>query len=260
MDFPEETASFTSIATLLEPDTEKTVVLHGYLGSSTSRSKNLLFVQLLSKDRTRSIQIVSSSKALPGKDDSAHKVINRLPMHTPVAVRGLLRKREQPPKQDSGEVEKVKHLELDLLGVQSLNEFPADIIATPDTVFGPHQRHLQLRANTDLRKALITRSEVGLTLRSRLHELGFVDIETPLLFKSTPEGAREFIVPTRRKGFAYALPQSPQQFKQILMGSGIPRYYQFARCFRDENLRADRQPEFTQVSVKFHPCETLGRC
>ncbi|KAL8803496.1 MAG: hypothetical protein Q9200_006187 [Gallowayella weberi] len=220
------------------------------LFSIASRLHNLFFVQLISKDRSLSIQIISSSRSLADKDPSAHEYVKKLPMHTPVVVRGLLRKRAQPSDQDFGSIEKIKHLELDLLSVQTLNEFPANIIATPDTVFGPDQRHLQLRADIELRKALSYRSEVGLTLRSRLQELGFVDIETPLLFKSTPEGAREFIVPTRRKGFAYALPQSPQQFKQILMGSGIPQYYQFARCFRDEDLRADRQPEFTQLDLE----------
>lgn len=248
----------STIAELETPAAGQVVILHGYLGSTANLSKSLLFVQLISKDRTCSIQLVSSPKGLPEKDFSAHELVKKLSMHTPVAVRGVLREREQPPEQDSGSIRKIKHVEVDVLSVQSLNEFPSDIIATPDTVFGSDQRHLQLRADVDLRKALCFRSDVGLVLRSQLHDLGFVDIETPLLFKSTPEGAREFIVPTRRKGYAYALPQSPQQFKQILMGSGIPKYYQFARCFRDEDLRADRQPEFTQVSRNVGPRENLN--
>ncbi|KAI4226917.1 MAG: hypothetical protein L6R36_002799 [Xanthoria steineri] len=250
LDFPEETLDISTIAELETPAAGQVVILHGYLGSTANLSKSLLFVQLISKDRTCSIQLVSSPKGLPEKDFSAHELVKKLSMHTPVAVRGVLREREQPPEQDSGSIRKIKHVEVDVLSVQSLNEFPSDIIATPDTVFGSDQRHLQLRADVDLRKALCFRSDVGLVLRSQLHDLGFVDIETPLLFKSTPEGAREFIVPTRRKGYAYALPQSPQQFKQILMGSGIPKYYQFARCFRDEDLRADRQPEFTQLDME----------
>ena len=117
------------------------------------------------------------------------------------------------------------------------------------TVFPPKQRHLQLRQGVALREALDFRAKVAALCRDELGQNnGFTEVETPLLFKSTPEGAQEFIVPTRQKGLAYALPQSPQQFKQILMASGISRYYQIAKCFRDEDLRADRQPEFTQVS------------
>ena len=146
-----------------------------------------------------------------------------------------------------GEVALIRRIEMVVESIRPLNHFPQDIIAQVDTNFSPSQRHLQLRTNSDLRKALQARSKAQTECRKYLFVKGFDEIETPILFKSTAEGAREFLVPTRRKGLAYALPQSPQQFKQILMASGVSRYFQFARCFRDEDMRADRQPEFTQV-------------
>jgi aspartyl-tRNA synthetase len=141
----------------------------------------------------------------------------------------------------------ITEVELELKSVLVLNEFPRDVMLEPETVYAPEQRHLQLRSSYALRHALALRSKVGHHLRNHLISYGFTEVETPILFKSTPEGAREFLVPTRRKAMAYALVQSPQQYKQTLMASGVHRYFQFAKCFRDEDLRADRQPEFTQV-------------
>ena len=195
--------------------------------------------------------------------------------HVPVLVSGTIVRRQpvpqskkQPPSNGSlerpqgsaegndlqkldphiGKVELVSHVEVLGDSIEPLNTFDyGERQATTNTVFPPELRHLQFRTDSSLRERIRLRSRLSAKIRQHMLDQAFDEIETPLLFKSTPEGAREFIVPTRRKGMAYALPQSPQQYKQILMASGIHRYFQFAKCFRDEDLRADRQPEFTQV-------------
>lgn len=131
---------------------------------------------------------------------------------------------------------------------QNLPFIPQDV-HNVDSLLRSQNRHLEMRSNI-LGQALRDRAQLRTQLRSALEWQGFMEVETPLLFKSTPEGAREFLVPTRRKGQFFALPQSPQQYKQILMAGGMHRYYQFAKCFRDEDSRADRQLEFTQLDLE----------
>ncbi|THZ08437.1 hypothetical protein D6C93_00525 [Aureobasidium pullulans] len=247
--FPSATCKLEDVATR---EVGEDVVLHGYLGTQRQAGKNLLFAELRDTTLSRSIQLVASNKTSTG--ESVFEKLIELSVETPVAIQGKIKSRKAKPsssKIEEGAIQPVTDVEIELTKVSPLNHFPKDIMITQDSVFSAEQRHLQLRMEKPLRDALAFRSKAASILRTELCEgKDFTEIETPLLFKSTPEGAREFLVPSRTPGLAYALPQSPQQYKQILMASGIPRYVQFAKCFRDEDLRADRQPEFTQVDLE----------
>ena len=253
MKFPPATCSFKRLAYSGIDSDDLQVTMHGYLGVRRDASKSLTFAEFRDQSLNHVIQLVSTpTKGVDGSD-SAHAVLRELADHTPVAVSGTVKARKAPTGGKEREVTAgvITSVEIKVEKIVPLNTFPDDIIMAEETVFPPEQRHLQIRNDPSIREALAFRSKAARLIRNELcGSQDFTEIETPLLFKSTPEGAREFLVPTRVPGMAYALPQSPQQYKQILMASGIPRYMQIAKCFRDEDLRADRQPEFTQIDLE----------
>ncbi|KLU88717.1 aspartyl-tRNA synthetase [Magnaporthiopsis poae ATCC 64411] len=230
------------------------VTVHGFLCKRRDRSAKLSFVDVAVDDGPR-LQLCSEWDEQDSPAHLAHKELRSVPAWSPVSVTarvsGLDRYDNRPARSwNSKYPPGIDKISLELLSIQVLNPWPKDIIVSEGVRFPQTARHLQLRFSDDLRERMRFREHLKSFATDCLRGDNLCETETPLLFKSTPEGAREFLVPTRRPGLAYALPQSPQQYKQALMAAGFGGYFQFARCFRDEDLRADRQPEFTQLDLE----------
>ncbi|HEU4342361.1 MAG TPA: aspartate--tRNA ligase [Candidatus Binatia bacterium] len=206
----------------------------------------LTFVDL--RDRTGVTQVVFN----PELDATAHEKAKQLRSEDVIAVRGVVARRPPEtlnPDLATGEVE-LRGKELRLLNASQVPPFTIDDETEASENTRLKYRYLDLRRPQSLRHLLL-RYRMTKLIRDYLDGLGFIDVETPVLTKSTPEGARDYLVPSRiYRGKFYALPQSPQLFKQILMVGGLDRYFQIVKCFRDEDLRADRQPEFTQLDME----------
>jgi aspartyl-tRNA synthetase len=201
------------------------------------------------RDRAGFVQLVFNPEYSPECHEKAHV----LRPEWVVAASGVVRRRPDDsinPDVPTGTIE-VFIDELRILNRSDVPPFPIDQDDPPTDTVRYRYRYLDLRRADGVRRNLIFRHTCNMLIRNFLNKEGFLDIETPFLTTSTPEGARDYLVPSRvSQGCFYALPQSPQIFKQLLMVAGFERYYQIVRCFRDEDLRADRQPEFTQLDIE----------
>ncbi len=227
-------------------DAGSTAILMGWVSRRRDHG-NLIFIDL--RDRSGITQIVFDKERNPEMHERASSVRNEYVL----AVTGLVESRTEGtrnPKMDTGEIE-VLAGELKLLNESKVPPFfPGDASVSLNEEVRLKYRYLDLR-RPEMHNNIEMRHRVTLAIRNYLASEGFYEIETPYMTRSTPEGARDYLVPSRvHPGEFYALPQSPQIFKQLLMIGGMDRYFQIARCFRDEDLRADRQPEFTQVDLE----------
>jgi aspartyl-tRNA synthetase len=226
-------------------DSGQKAVLMGWVNRRRDHG-NLLFIDL--RDRTGVTQVVFNTE----RDRATHEKAETLRNEYVIAVSGTVKRRDANtinPNMPTGEVELVAE-ELRILNESKLPPFlPSDTALTNEETRLKY-RYLDLRRDV-MQLNIEQRHKVAKAIRDYLSAQGFLEIETPFMTRSTPEGARDYLVPSRvQPGTFYALPQSPQMFKQILMISGFDKYFQIVRCFRDEDLRADRQPEFTQIDLE----------
>lgn len=221
----------------------KEVVVGGFVQKIRDKGK-LVFIDL--RDRTGIVQLTFNDKT----DRDVFEKASRCRSEYVLMAKGIVEKRESPnPELKTGDIE---IFVTDLRILAKAQTPPFEIVDGTNTneELRLKYRYLDLR-RPELQKNIIMRHKIAKVAREYYYENGFIEIETPMLIKSTPEGARDYLVPSRvHNGKFYALPQSPQIYKQLLMVSGYDRYIQLARCFRDEDLRADRQPEFTQIDLE----------
>lgn len=228
-----------------EAETGKEFTLVGWVDTRRDHG-GVIFVDL--RDRTGLMQVVFN----PEIQREAHELAGELRNEYVIAVRGVLQPRSEEtvnPRLPTGTIELMAH-ELEILNSAQPSPFAIDDEAQITENVRLRFRYLDIRRPV-MQRSLRLRHDVCRMTRDHLNDAGFLEVETPMLTRSTPEGARDYLVPSRvSPGQFFALPQSPQLFKQLLMVGGVDRYYQIARCFRDEDLRADRQPEFTQVDLE----------
>jgi aspartyl-tRNA synthetase len=230
---------------LRESNIDEKVILNGWVDTRRDLG-GVIFVDL--RDRYGITQIVFE----PHYNADAHKIGSLLRGEYVVAVEGTVRKRPENTENDSIPTGLIDVMvdKLLILNEAKTPPFPIQKSENVNEDIRLEYRYLDLRSEK-MQKNLIMRSKMYNSVRNYFNDNGFLEIETPYLMKSTPEGARDFLVPSRvHRGKFYALPQSPQTYKQLLMVSGFDKYFQIVKCFRDEDLRADRQPEFTQIDIE----------
>ncbi|MGD8251382.1 MAG: aspartate--tRNA ligase, partial [Desulfobacterales bacterium] len=230
---------------LTTEDVGREVVLMGWVQRRRDHG-GVIFVDL--RDREGITQVVFNPEVNAAVHEKAQAIRNEFVL----GVRGTVDPRPEGmvnPKLKTGGIE-VMVSELKILNPAKTPPFLIEDGVDASETIRLKYRHLDLR-RPEIQKSLIVRHRTATAVRRYLNDAGFLDVETPVLTRSTPEGARDYLVPSRvTPGTFYALPQSPQLFKQLLMIAGFDRYYQIVKCFRDEDLRADRQPEFTQIDIE----------